>query len=111
MNQSQTPMRRTWALLIAGPLLFLAAIVAVSIFYGIAPRGDAQAIAEQTPKAMPVVLLVVQLVLSPCGQSACPGPGSAGVSEKVTGSGGKRCWGLSPAQCWPCSTSPHSPRR
>jgi membrane protease YdiL (CAAX protease family) len=63
MNQSQTPMRRTWALLIAGPLLFLAAIVAVSIFYGIATRGDAQAIAEQTPKAMPVVLAVVQLVL------------------------------------------------
>ncbi len=63
MNRSQTPIRRTWALLIAGPLLFLAAIVAASMYFGIATRGDAQAIAEQTPKAMPAMLVAVQLLL------------------------------------------------
>ena len=35
MNRSQTPIRRTWALLIGAPLLFLAAIIAVSIGYGV----------------------------------------------------------------------------
>jgi membrane protease YdiL (CAAX protease family) len=63
MNRSQTPIRRTWALLIAGPLLFLAAIVVASVYFGIVTRGDAQAIAEQTPKAMPAMLVAVQLLL------------------------------------------------
>ena len=63
MNRSQTPIRRTWALLIAGPLLFLAAIVVASLYFGIVTRGDAQAIAEQTPKAMPAMLVAVQLLL------------------------------------------------
>jgi uncharacterized protein len=63
MNRSQTPIRRTWALLIAGPLLFLAAIVVTSVYFGIVTRGDAQAIAEQTPKAMPAMLVAVQLLL------------------------------------------------
>ena len=57
MNPSQPPIRRTWALLIAAPLLFLVAIIAASIYYGIVTRGDAQAIAELTPKAVPVMLL------------------------------------------------------
>ncbi len=56
-------MRRTWALLIAAPLLFLAAIIAASVYFGIVTRGDAQAIAEQTPKAMPIMLVAVQLLL------------------------------------------------
>ncbi len=63
MNQSQPPIRRTWALLIAAPLLFLAAIIAASIYYGIVTRGDAQAIAELTPKAVPAMLLSVQVAL------------------------------------------------
>jgi membrane protease YdiL (CAAX protease family) len=56
-------MRRTWALLIGAPLLFLAAIAAASVYFGVVTRGDAQAIAEQTPKAMPVMLVVVLLLL------------------------------------------------
>ena len=63
MNRSQTSIRRTWALLIGSPLLFLAAIIAASVYFGIVTRGDAQAIAEQTPKAMPVMLVAVQLLL------------------------------------------------
>jgi uncharacterized protein len=63
MNRSQTPIRRTWALLIGAPLLFLAAIIATSVYWGIVTRGDAQAIAEQTPKAVPVMLVAVQLLL------------------------------------------------
>ena len=63
MNRSQTPIRRTWALLIGAPLLFLVAIIVVSIGYGVMTHGDAQAIAEQTPKAMPAILLAVQLAL------------------------------------------------
>ena len=63
MNRSQTPIRRTWALLIAAPLLFLVAIIVVSVYYGVVTRGDAQAIAEQTPKAVPVMLVAVQLLL------------------------------------------------
>jgi uncharacterized protein len=63
MNRSQSPIRRTWALLIGGPLLFLAAIIVASVYFGIVTRGDAQAIAEQTPKALPVMLVAVQLLL------------------------------------------------
>ncbi len=33
------------------------------MYFGIATRGDAQAIAEQTPKAMPAMLVAVQLLL------------------------------------------------
>lgn len=57
------PVRRAWALLIAAPLLFLAAIVVASVYFGIVTRGDAQAIAERTPQAMPAILLAVQLAL------------------------------------------------
>lgn len=60
---STPPIRRTWALLIAAPLLFLAAIIVVSLYYGFVTRGDAQVIAEQTPKAVPAMLVVVQLAL------------------------------------------------
>jgi hypothetical protein len=63
MKRSQTPIRRTWALLIAGPLLFLAAIIAASVYWAIVTRGDAQAIAEHMPKSMPVTLVAVQLLL------------------------------------------------
>ena len=63
MKRSQTPIRRTWALLIGAPLLFLAAIIAASVYFGVVTRGDAQAIAEQTPKAVPVMLVAVQLAL------------------------------------------------
>jgi len=63
MNRSQTPIRRTWALLIAGPLLFLAAIIVASVYFGIVTRGDAHAIAERTPQATPVILVAVQLLL------------------------------------------------
>ena len=63
MNRSQTPIRRTWELLIGAPLLFLAAIIAASVYWGVVTRGDAQAITEQTPKAMPVMLVAVQLLL------------------------------------------------
>ena len=63
MNPSQPPIRRTWALLIAAPLLFLVAIIAASIYYGIVTRGDAQAIGERTPQAVPVMLVAVQLLL------------------------------------------------
>ena len=64
MNPSQPPIRRTWAILIAAPLLFLVAIIAASIYYGIVTRGDdAQAIAELTPKAVPAMLVAVQLAL------------------------------------------------
>jgi hypothetical protein len=63
MNRSQTPVRRAWALLIGAPLLFLAAIIVVSIYYGVVTRGDAQVIAEQTPRAVPVMLAAVQLLL------------------------------------------------
>lgn len=63
MKRSQPPIRRTWALLIGAPLLFLPAIIVVSIYYGIVTRGDARAIAELTPKAVPVMLVVVQLLL------------------------------------------------
>ena len=63
MNQSQMPIRRTWALLIAAPLLFLAAIIIASVYFGFITRGDAQAIAERTPQAMPVMLVAVQLTL------------------------------------------------
>ena len=60
---STPPIRRTWALLIAAPLLFLAAIIAASLYFGIVTRGDAQAIAEQTQKAVPAMLVAVQLAL------------------------------------------------
>ena len=63
MNRSQTPIRRTWALLIGAPLLFLATIIATSVYWGIVTRGDAQAIAAQTPKGVPVMLVAVQLLL------------------------------------------------
>ena len=63
MNQSQAPIRRTWALLIAAPLLFLAAIIIASVYFGFITRGDVQAIAERTPQAMPVMLVAVQLAL------------------------------------------------
>ena len=60
---SPPPIRRTWALLIAAPLLFLAAIIVVSLYYGFVTRGDGQAIAELTPKAVPAMLVTVQLAL------------------------------------------------
>jgi len=63
VNQSPIPIRRTWALLVGAPLLFLAAIAAASVYFGAVTRGDVQAIAEQTPQAMPVMLVVVQLLL------------------------------------------------
>ena len=44
-------------------MLFLAAIIVASVYFGIVTRGDAQAIAEQTPKAMPAMLVAVQLLL------------------------------------------------
>jgi hypothetical protein len=55
------PVRRAWALLIAGPLIFLAAIIVASVYFGVVTRGDAQAIAERTPQAMPAMLVVVLL--------------------------------------------------
>ena len=57
------PMRRTWAFLIAAPLLFLAAIIVASVYFGFVTRGDAQAIAELTPRAMPLILVAVQAAL------------------------------------------------
>lgn len=63
LNQPSLPMRRTWVLLIAAPLLFLAAIIVASVYFGFVTRGNAQAIAEQTPKAMPFILVAVQAAL------------------------------------------------
>ena len=64
LNRSQTPIRRTWALSYRGGHCFSwAVIVVASVYWGIVTRGDAQAIAEQTPKAMPVMLVAVQLLL------------------------------------------------
>lgn len=63
MKRSFLPMRRTWTLLIVAPLLFLAAIIVASVYFGFVTRGDAQAIAEQTPKAMPLILVAVQAAL------------------------------------------------
>ncbi len=63
MPQTQTSLRRTWAILIAGPLLFLAAIVVVAMYYGAVTGGDAQAIADRTPQAMPIIPVAVQVLL------------------------------------------------
>ena len=94
MNRSQTPIRRTWALLIAGPLLFLAAIVAASVYWGIVTRGDAQAIAEQTPKAMPVMLVAVQLLFL-VFLGAHPPVGTSGLVRHrlAAGTGSGACGG------------------
>ena len=63
MKPPSPSLRRTWVLLIAAPLLFLAAIIVASVYFGFVTRGDAQAIAEQTPKAMPLILVAVQAAL------------------------------------------------
>jgi hypothetical protein len=49
--------------LVAGPFVFLAAIVGAVVVIGIQERGDAAAIALRMPQAMPYILIVVQLAL------------------------------------------------
>lgn len=64
MSQQNPPrMRRVWALLFAGPLLFLAAIIVVSVYFGIVTRGDAAAIAERSAQATPYMLAAVLALL------------------------------------------------
>jgi membrane protease YdiL (CAAX protease family) len=53
-----------WAALIAPPIVFLVAIVIVSVYFGVATRGDAQAVAEATARATPYILLIAQLGLA-----------------------------------------------
>ncbi len=55
---------RTWLLLLAPPVVFLAAIVIVSIYFGVISGGDPQAIAGQTTQATPYILLITQIVLA-----------------------------------------------
>lgn len=61
-GQSNTS-NRLWLVLIAPPLLFLAAIVVASAYFGVANADDPEAIATQTTQAMPYILLVTQISL------------------------------------------------
>lgn len=52
-----------WFLLAIPPILFLVVIIAVSVYFGVITQGDAQAIAENVPRATPYILLIVQILL------------------------------------------------
>lgn len=54
---------KTWSLLIAPPLIFFLVIVAASVYVGFTAQGDAQAIANRVPQAMPYILAIVQAIL------------------------------------------------
>lgn len=58
-------MRQVWVTLALPPILFLLVIIAVSVYFGVITRGDAQAIAESVPRAAPYIVLIVQLLLIP----------------------------------------------
>ena len=58
-------MRQVWLTLALPPILFLLVIIAVSVYFGVITRGDAQAIAESVPRAAPYIVLIVQLLLIP----------------------------------------------
>ncbi len=57
-------LRRVWFTLAAPPVIFLLVIVAVSVYFGVLTAGDAEAIARETPAALPVILVLVQLALA-----------------------------------------------
>lgn len=64
-SQAAAPsLRRTWLVLALPPVLFLAVVIIGSIGIGIAARGDAALITERVQNALPVMLLVVQLLLA-----------------------------------------------
>lgn len=63
MRDNLMKMRRVWVMLIVPPILFLAVIIGVSVYFGVILRGDAQAIAESVPRAAPYIVLIVQLLL------------------------------------------------
>jgi membrane protease YdiL (CAAX protease family) len=63
MNSIQQKKNNPWPLLWIPPVLFLAVIVAFSIYFGAKAAGDANLIAEQTTAATPYILLTVQVLL------------------------------------------------
>lgn len=63
MQQKTHFPKQIWITLLAPSILFLAAILFVSVYYGVVTRGDAAAIAEKTPQATPYIL-VITLVLA-----------------------------------------------
>lgn len=54
---------RVWPVLLAGPALFLLAIVLASIFFGITTRGDSSAIPVLVTASTPYLLVAVQVAL------------------------------------------------
>lgn len=52
-----------WYALAAPPILFLAVIVALSVYFGVVTRGDARAVAENATRSAPYVLLIVQVLM------------------------------------------------
>ncbi len=60
---AETRPRRVWPVLALPPFVFLAVLVAASIVVGRGAGGDARIIEEGVTRALPVILLVVQLVL------------------------------------------------
>lgn len=65
MSMENKGVGRMWKLLAFPPFLFLIIITAVSVYFGVITRGDAQLIAESVPRSMPLILLIIQLILLP----------------------------------------------
>lgn len=58
MKEKNQTARQMWSTLLAPPVLFFIVIVAVSVYYGIVTRGDAEAIAEKTSQAVSYILII-----------------------------------------------------
>lgn len=58
MKEQKLTLKKIWSTLLAPSVLFLIVTIAVSMFYGIITRGDAAAIAEKTPQALPYILII-----------------------------------------------------
>jgi uncharacterized protein len=63
MEIKRKRMSQVWFMLAFPPILFLMVIIAVSVYFGMITKGDAQAIAEGVPRAAPYILLIVQIIL------------------------------------------------
>lgn len=58
MTENTLTSKKLWNTLLAPSVLFLIVTIAVSVYYGIITRGDAAAIAEKTPQALPYILII-----------------------------------------------------
>jgi len=58
MKEQKLTLKKIWSTLLAPSVLFLIVTIAVSVYYGIITRGDAAAIAEKTPQALPYILII-----------------------------------------------------